>query len=160
MHYAFTCTCPTCTLSVPDRVLHDEKILRLHSTLLSITQNRQPTSAISRIRQLASLSMTAAEDRMFVPILGVLVSLACQVCILGGDEQNARAWAELMFEWSWFVTDLAVFKNAIVCLQPRQHPLWAREVQRRGGTRETLQAPVSDPFSPRIPTEHSTPLTA
>ena len=53
---------------------------------------------VSRMRQIASLSMTAAEDRMFVPILGVLVSLACQVCILGGDEQNARTWAELMFE--------------------------------------------------------------
>lgn len=141
--FQFTCTCSTCTLSFPYRRQNDERINRLLTFLQALEQGRQLPPPLSLMRQLASLAMTAAEDSGMTPMLGLLVGLATQTCISGADETNARAWADLFVEWSWFVKDMPSLQQAVACLQPRQHPVWGRELQRTGGKRETLQAPVS-----------------
>lgn len=114
--FGFDCKCRTCTFSTPDRVSQDDRVTR-HDELTK-TRSATPLGLLSFTRRLASLAITATDDKMLTPTLGFLVENATLFCTMGADEHNAKAWAKLWREWAWFLKDEEKLKEATGFLDP------------------------------------------
>ncbi|KAG8999617.1 hypothetical protein FRB94_002930 [Tulasnella sp. JGI-2019a] len=94
--WAFSCQCPSCSLSPEELVNSDKRIRQLTTIIDAVPMLLQthPTVALTKIRQ----AIIIIEKEQLWNMLSPQYSDAFQVCVAWSDLPNAKIWAERALE--------------------------------------------------------------